>query len=86
MTEIVTTAENDGTALTRFNALRHGILSRYTVLPWEDADEYRTLVAAAAFIMRPTTIPSASTRWSAASPPAARAPRAATPPLRRREA
>ena len=34
-----------GMELTRFNALRHGVLSRYTVLPWEDADEYRTLVA-----------------------------------------
>ena len=31
--------------LTRFNALRHGVLSRYTVLPWENADEYRTLLA-----------------------------------------
>ena len=40
--------ENDGTALTRFNALRHGILSRYTVLPWEDEEEYATLVAALA--------------------------------------
>jgi hypothetical protein len=29
----------------RFNALRHGVLSRYTVLPWEDAAEYRDLVA-----------------------------------------
>src|SRR4029450_5831786 len=32
------------TELTRFNALRHGVLSRYTVLPWEDAGEYRTLI------------------------------------------
>ena len=32
--------------LTQFNALRHGVLSRYTVLPWENADEYRTLLAA----------------------------------------
>ncbi len=32
--------------ITRFNALRHGVLSRYTVLPWEDADEYHALVAA----------------------------------------
>jgi hypothetical protein len=32
--------------ITRFNALRHGILSRHTVLPWEDADEYRMLVEA----------------------------------------
>ena len=35
-----------GMELTRFNALRHGVLSRYTVLPWESADEYRILVAA----------------------------------------
>ena len=38
-------AEIGGTEITRFNALRHGVLSRYTVLPWEDADEYRDLVA-----------------------------------------
>ena len=41
-------AETGGTEITRFNALRHGVLSRYTVLPWEDADEYRALVAALA--------------------------------------
>ena len=40
--------ENDGAALTRFNALRHGILSRYTVLPWEDEEEYAALVASLA--------------------------------------
>jgi hypothetical protein len=34
------------TELTRFNALRHGVLSRYTVLPWEDAEEYKTIVSA----------------------------------------
>ncbi len=34
------------TAITRFNALRHGVLSKYTVLPWEDAEEYATLVSA----------------------------------------
>ena len=38
-------AEFTGTEITRFNALRHGVLSRYTVLPWEDADEYGALVA-----------------------------------------
>jgi hypothetical protein len=31
--------------LTRFNALRHRVLSRYVVLPWEDADEYGVLIA-----------------------------------------
>jgi hypothetical protein len=35
-----------GTEVTRFNALRHGVLSRYTVLPWEDAAEYGDLLAA----------------------------------------
>ena len=38
-------AKFGGTEITRFNALRHGVLSRYTVLPWEDAAEYRDLVA-----------------------------------------
>jgi hypothetical protein len=32
--------------LARFNALRHGILSQYTVLPWEDREEYRALLEA----------------------------------------
>src|SRR4051812_49921742 len=36
-------AESRGTEITRFNAMRHGVLSRYTVLPWEDAEEYRSL-------------------------------------------
>jgi hypothetical protein len=40
------TAETSGTDITRFNALRHGVLSRYTVLPWEDADEYQSIVTA----------------------------------------
>jgi len=40
--------ETGGTEMTRFNALRHGVLSRYTVLPWEDADEYSALLAALA--------------------------------------
>jgi hypothetical protein len=39
-------ANTGGTEITRFNALRHGVLSRYTVLPWEDADEYRALLEA----------------------------------------
>ena len=39
-------AETGGTDITRFNALRHGVLSRYTVLPWEDADEYEAVLAA----------------------------------------
>jgi len=39
-------AETVGTDITRFNALRHGVLSGYTVLPWEDADDYRRLVEA----------------------------------------
>jgi hypothetical protein len=30
----------------RFNALRHGVLSQHTVLPWEDRQEYLTLLEA----------------------------------------
>ena len=50
MSEIKPTlpAVTGGTEITRFNALQHGVLSRYTVLPWESADEYHTLVAALA--------------------------------------
>ncbi len=33
-------------AVTRFNALQHGVLSRYTVLPWENEGEYRELLDA----------------------------------------
>lgn len=35
-----------GTEITRFNALRHGVLSCYTVLPWEDEAEYQALLSA----------------------------------------
>jgi hypothetical protein len=31
---------SDDKALVRFNATRHGVLSRYTVLLWEDPAEY----------------------------------------------
>ncbi|MBZ0252815.1 MAG: hypothetical protein K8I02_05690 [Candidatus Methylomirabilis sp.] len=41
-------ARPEGYALARFNALRHGVLSRHTVLPWEDAEEYGALLAALA--------------------------------------
>ena len=36
----------DDKALVRFNATRHGMLSRYTVLPWEDGDEYGAVLEA----------------------------------------
>jgi hypothetical protein len=45
-TEPTLSAETVGTEVTRFNALKHGVLSRYTVLPWEEAAEYHDLVAA----------------------------------------
>ncbi len=31
---------------TRFNAVKHAVLSRYTVLPWDDAGEYEGLFSA----------------------------------------
>jgi len=33
-------------ATARFNALRHGVRSRYTVLPWEHEQAYRVVVSA----------------------------------------
>ena len=42
-----------GTALTRFNAVRHGILSRYTVLPYESEGEYVALLEALVAEHRP---------------------------------
>ena len=32
--------------ITRFNALQHGVLSHYTILPWEDGEAYRSLIDA----------------------------------------
>ena len=40
---VVPAANYDGT---RFNALRHGVLSGYAVLPWEDRSEYDSLLSA----------------------------------------
>jgi hypothetical protein len=45
--EIATPAASNYEAV-RFNAMQHGILSRYTVLPHENADEYRALLTALA--------------------------------------
>jgi hypothetical protein len=39
-------AKNISYEATRFNALRHGVLSRHTVLPWEDRSEYQALLDA----------------------------------------
>jgi len=47
-TELGLSVETGGTEITRFNALKHGLLSRYTVLPWENETEYRDLVDALA--------------------------------------
>ena len=44
-TQDILPAETAGTEITRFNALKHGVLSRYTVLRWEDADICSALVA-----------------------------------------
>jgi hypothetical protein len=33
----------EATPPTRYNAVRHGLLSRYTVLPWENREEYEAL-------------------------------------------
>ena len=38
--------EPDGYGVSRWNALRHGVLSQYTVLPWESEAEYHELLNA----------------------------------------
>ena len=43
-----TLVPNSSYNTTRFNALRHGVLSRHTVLPWEDRSEYQALLEALA--------------------------------------
>jgi hypothetical protein len=44
MTNQLQPVEKPGTEITRFNALQHGILSEYTVLPWENSEDYQTLM------------------------------------------
>jgi len=39
-------ARPEGYQVSRFNAMQHGLLSRYTVLPWEDENEYKKLLDA----------------------------------------
>ena len=60
-------AETGGTDITRFNGLRHGVLSRYTVLPWEGTDEYRAVVEALVAEHGPAPPRSTSSRRSPAS-------------------
>lgn len=44
--EVTVPEDGDSYAAVRFNAMKHGILSRYTVLAHEDGDEYSALLAA----------------------------------------
>jgi hypothetical protein len=62
-------SETSSTEFTRFNALRHGVLSRYTVLPWEDPDEYQAMIAALAAEHAPRDRPKSiwSKSWPASS-------------------
>lgn len=44
--EILPQPRGGNCELARFNALRHGVLSKHAVLPWEDGEEYSTLLEA----------------------------------------
>jgi hypothetical protein len=44
--ETLPPARSGNYQVTRLNALQHGVLSQYTVLPWEDGEEYRALLEA----------------------------------------
>jgi hypothetical protein len=48
MTETKKAKGTSGTELTRFNAFRHGLLSRFTVLPWESSEEFESVLEALA--------------------------------------
>jgi hypothetical protein len=39
-------SRSDNYEFARFNALRHGVLSQHTLLPWEDGEEYWALLEA----------------------------------------
>ena len=43
---VAAVAPTSNYGMTRFNALRHGVLSRYVVLVWEDGTEYEALLGA----------------------------------------
>ncbi len=43
---VVAALGHNGYEMARFNAVKHAVLSRYTVLPWEDETEYRELLDA----------------------------------------
>ncbi len=47
--------EKSGYDVSRFNALRHGILSRHTILPWEDENDYVALLASLEDEYQPAT-------------------------------
>lgn len=42
--------------LSAFNATKHGILSRYTVLPWESTEEYSALLNSLKTELKPQTL------------------------------
>src|SRR5215204_4092825 len=46
-------AKTESYQVTRFNALKHGVLSHDTVLPWENESEYHPLLAALVSEHRP---------------------------------
>ena len=50
------TVKSDNYELSAFNATKHGILSRYTVLPWESMEEFRALLDALCADLEPHTV------------------------------
>ena len=53
--EIEKSGEKDSYKGSRLNALRHGILSRHTILPWEDENDYAALLASLEDEYQPST-------------------------------
>lgn len=56
MSKSLETVKSDSYELSAFNATKHGILSRYTVLPWENIEEHGALLESLSADLKPQTI------------------------------
>ena len=56
MNKSLEAVKSDSYEVSAFNATKHGILSRYTVLPWENIEEYRVLLDSLYAALGPQTV------------------------------
>lgn len=56
MNKSLEAVKSDSYEVSAFNATKHGILSRYTVLPWENIEEYSVLLDSLYADLGPQTV------------------------------